>query len=88
MSGYGREFFDRVYHPGKPSFICVKKEGRTLWLCTVHSKLHKITIKISAIYLAQMIHGVNCQNRSLFQEWFKARISHLNHATTIYLLRD
>ena len=27
-------------------------------------------------------------NRSLFQEWFEVQISHLKHATTVYLLQE
>ena len=27
-------------------------------------------------------------NRGLFQQWFEVRISHLNHATTVYLLQE
>jgi len=32
--------------------------------------------------------GLIANNRCLFQEWFKVRLSHLNHATTNYLLED
>ena len=44
----------------------LKKKDRILWLCTVHRELHKITIKISALYLEQMIYGINCQQQKSF----------------------
>ena len=53
-------------HCGKPSFICLKKERRTLWLCTVYRELNKITIKTSALYFEEMIYGINCQQQISF----------------------
>ena len=35
-------------------------------MCIVYRELHKITIKISALYLEQMIYGINCQQHKSF----------------------
>ena len=38
--------------------------------------------------LNKWVMGLIPNNRSLFQEWFEVRISHLNHAATVYILQE
>jgi len=66
MNCYRRELYDQMNHYGKPSFVCVKKKGSTLWLCTACKELDKITIKTSALFFEEMIYGINCQHQISF----------------------
>jgi len=62
----------------------MKKKDRTLCLCTIYRELHKTIIKITALYLEQIIYRINCQQ----QKSFPGMIGGLDITPTIiYLLQ-